>query len=188
MSTSRLVITVDTNLPLGTLNNIGMDSSSRPKEEAQKLINFLEGCKAGARAAVVNCGASDSEGVDALSASQTATFSGAAAPADTVTINGVVLTAVASSPTNNQWIAGVSASADAAALASAINSSTSDDLSGVVSATSSSGVVTVKCNIPGVIGNVITIAKSSSAITLGGSLLSGGLGRLPALTSFRFSK
>lgn len=188
MSTSRIVMTIDTNLPVGTLRNILADSASRPLEEASKVENFFRGLKAGARAAIVNSGAADSGGVDALSASQTATFSTFATALDTVTINGVVLTAVASGATNNQWNITASASGDAANLAAAINASTSANLSGVVHASSLAGVVTVTCNIPGVIGNVLTISKSSTAITLGGALLAGGLGTLPVLTAFRFNK
>lgn len=190
MSTSRLVMTIDTNLPIGTLRNILADSASRPLEKAQKVTNFFQGLKSGARAAIVNSGVADSGGVDAVSASQTATFSAAATAADTVTVNGVALTAVSNvtTPTNNQWRVGTDAPTAAANLAAAINASTTDALSGVVHATASGAIVTVTCNIPGVIGNVLTIAKSSTAITLGAALLAGGLGRLPSLTSFHFSK
>ena len=186
MSFSRLVLTIDTKLPIGTLQNILNDSSTRTAPFAQKMINYFHALNAGARTATVNSGVVDSGSGAAVAASQTASFGGAATPTDTVTINGVVLTSVASSPTNNQWIAGVSATADAAALAAAINSSTSDALAGVVKAAAVSGVVTVTCLIPGVIGNAIAISKSSSAITLGGSTLASGAGRLPVLSSFSY--
>lgn len=190
MSTSRLVMTIDTNLPVNTLRNILADSASRPLEKAQKVTNFFQGLKSGARAAIVNSGVADSAGVNALSASQTATLSGAATAADTITINGVALTAVSNvtTPTNNQFRVGTDAATAAANIAAAIQASTTDALSGVVHASALAGVVTVSCNIPGVIGNVITIAKSSTAITLGGALLAGGLGRLPSLTAFHFNK
>lgn len=181
-------MTINTSLPIGTLKNILTENSSRPLEQANKVINFFRGLAGGARVATVLSGAVDSGSQDAVAASQTASFSGAAAPGDTVTIAGVIVTAVVSSPTNNQWIAGVSASADAAALASAINSSTTDALSGNVNASASGSVCTISCNIPGVIGNQISIQKASAAITLGGSALLNGLGKLPPLTTFHFSR
>lgn len=190
MSKSRLVLTIDTNLPVGTLQNVLSDSSSRPHPEAQKVINFVRGLNSGARSGLMKAGVVDSGASDAVSASQTATFSGAATAADTVTINGVVLTAVSNvtTPTNNQWQVGTSAATAATNLVAAINASTTDNLSGTVSASASGAVVTVSCLIPGVIGNVLTIAKSSTAITLGGALLAGGLGKLAVLTSFSYGK
>lgn len=188
MSTSRLVMTIDTNLPVNTLRNILTDSATRPLEKAQKLTNFFQGLKSGARAAIVNSGVADSEGVDAASATQTLTLSTHATAADTITINGVTLTAETSGATNNQWNVTTTATGDATAIAAAINASTSDALSGVVHATSSAGVVTITCNIPGVIGNTIAVSKSSTAITLGGATLASGSGKLPPLTKFHFSK
>lgn len=188
MSKSRLVLEIDTNLPVGTLRDILNDTSSRPHEMEQKLINFLHGSLAGTNSVTLRSGVVDSGLSNATTASQTATFSGAATAADTVTINGVVFTAVSnvSTPSNNQWRVGTSASTAAANLAAAINASTSNDTCGTVYATSSGAVVTVFAKFPGVIGDSITISKSSTAITLGGATLVNGSGKLPVLATFSF--
>jgi len=181
---------INTDLPIGTLQDILSDSSSRKLPFARKVENFFRALSAGARAASVLSGVVDSGASDAVAASQTATFSGAATALDTVTINGVVLTAVANvaTPTNNQFRVGTTAATAAANLAAAINASTTDALSGVVQASSASGVCTVSCLIAGVIGNTLPIAKSSTAITLGGALLASGAGKLPTPTTFNFGK
>lgn len=181
---SRLILTIDTNLPFNTLRDVLSDSPSRKLPFARKIINFFLGLSAGARSASVHSGVTDDDGLDTVSAFATATFSGPGSPGDTVTINGVILTAVSSSPSNNQYIVGVSANADAASLANAINNSITSLLSGVVDASALLNVVTISCLLPGYIGNSILISKSASAITLSGSALSGGVGCLPNLTMF----
>lgn len=188
MAFSRLVLNINTSLPVNTLQNILNDSNTRKAPFAQKVINFFRALNAGARSASVQSGVVDSGSGNALAASQTATFSGAATANDTVTINGVVLTAVANvaTPTNNQFRVGTDATTAAANLAAAVNASTTDALSGVVKASSLAAVCTVTCLIPGVIGNSLAISKSSTAITLGGATLANGSGKLPVLATFSF--
>lgn len=185
MPFSRVILDISTNLPIGTLNDILSDSPTRALPFSRKVQNFFHALSAGARSATVSSGTT-AESASALSASQTATFSAAATATDTVTVNGVTLTCVASSPANNQFVPGTSASASAANLAAAINASTTDALSGVVNASALAAVCTITCSIPGVIGNTITTAKSSSSVTLGGATLVGGTGRLPVLAAFKF--
>lgn len=193
MANSRLVLNIDTNLPVATLQDILSDSASRPQPFAQKLLNFIHGCKAGARAASMKSGVVSSGSADAASASKAGTFSGSPTAADTVAINGVTITFVASSsPANNEVsLAGSpSTSTLASRLADAINNSTSDDLSGVVVASASSAVCTVSCKIPGVIGNKVVLADSAANFAWAGAAtaLSGGLGKLPTLITFSFGK
>jgi len=192
MAKSRVVIQINTDLSVATLQNILSDSASRPHPFAQKINNFFRGLNAGARTALVLSGAADSGSVDSVAASKAGTFSAAATALDTVTINGVVLTAVANvaTPANNEFRVGTSAATAASNLSAAINASTSDNLSGVVQASVSGAVVTVSCLIQGVIGNNIAISESSSTFSFAGgaTALSGGLGKLPVPVSFSFGK
>lgn len=94
---------------------------------------------------------------------------------DTVTINGVVWTAKTSGPTGNQWLVGVSNTADAAALVVAINASAAAGITGVVTATSALGVVTLAAAQAGLIGNAITLASSSNTtLAVSAARLAGG--------------
>ncbi|CAM6000297.1 unnamed protein product [Sphagnum balticum] len=136
-------------------------------------------------------GTASSGSSDATFASFTATLSGAMSSGDSLTINGQALTGVLSSPAANQFIVGVSASADAASLAACINNfaSTSQNVVGIVNASSLAGVVSISCNLPGVIGNLITCTKSSSVVTLAGltsNSPTNGSGGLPVLKSYSF--
>jgi len=120
----------------------------------------------------------------AVAASGTATFSGAGTAGDTVTIAGQAFTAVASGAGNNQWNVGASASASAINLAAAINASTTASFAGIASAAAVAAVVTITARIPGNVGNQITLAKSSTAITVSGANLTGGSEDSPNVTLY----
>lgn len=95
--------------------------------------------------------------------------------AQTVTINGVVITAHTNTQANNQFtIAGDDLGA-AAALALAINNSTTAALADVI-ASVATNVVTVKARRGGISGNAITVAASAATVTIGGSAVSGKFG------------
>lgn len=98
-------------------------------------------------------------------ASATVTFTGAPTAAQTVTINGVVFTARASGATGNEFNIGGNVTATALNLATAINASTTDGISGAVTASSSSGVVTITAITPGKAGLGYTIAETLSNAT-----------------------
>lgn len=108
-----------------------------------------------------------------VAASGTITLA-SAANNGTVVIGGVTLTGKTSGPTGNQFLVGVSDTADAAALAALINSSTTAGLNGSVTATSALGVVTVTASQAGVIGNAITTTVSGSGYTAGAARLASG--------------
>lgn len=110
----------------------------------------------------------------AVAASGTGTFTGAATADQTMTIAGVTFTAKASPDESaNQYLVSSDVSLGAASLARAINAS--DELNGVVSATSNAGVVTITCDIPGLIGNGIsTIDVNTSNFTFAADNLTGG--------------
>lgn len=93
----------------------------------------------------------------------TAALSGALTANDTVTIGSVVLTAKAAPSGEDEFAATVSAAADGAALAAAINAHTK--LKGIVTA-SGTATITMTCQQGGRIGALITVAKSAAAITL----------------------
>lgn len=91
---------------------------------------------------------------------------------DTVTVNGIVLTAG-----GTDWTAATSNAVTAQSLRDAIN----DKVPGVL-ATANSGVVTVTAVSPGVAGNSIALATSMTVNTEGtvsGSTLTGGAEFLP---------
>ncbi len=116
-------------------------------------------------------------------ATQTFTFTGNGTAADTVTINGQALTAVASAPGANQWAVGTSTATAAANLVACINASTtaaavSQTVRAYISPANSS-IVVVACLFGGPIGNLITTAKTSTSITVGGAALAGGAANLP---------
>lgn len=114
---------------------------------------------------------------DAAAATGTVTFSAAASADDTFLINGVTFTAKASGATGNQFNVGATATASASALATAINASATALVSGLVSASSAAGVLTITAKLAGVTGNAITIAKgvdAGSVMTVSGARLTGG--------------
>lgn len=126
-------------------------------------------------------------GVADVQASATATIVTAVAT-DSITINGVAFAGVASGPTGNQWIVGSGGTADAdsaTALAAAINAATTAKIAGYVTATAAAGVVTIKAIQPGLAGNMFTLTKNGTPITVTGSgFLTGGAGGNIALTTY----
>ncbi len=103
----------------------------------------------------------------AVSASTTGTFTADPTAADTITINGVVFTARASGAVANEFnfVVG-SVTLTAAALAAAINASTTAGIVGTVGASSALGVVTFFATVPGSAGLNIPITESLGGFTL----------------------
>lgn len=95
--------------------------------------------------------------------SLTAALGGALTANDTVTIGSVVLTAKAAPVGENQFAATVSAAADGAALAAAINAHSK--LKGLLLASGTS-TVTIAMRQGGRIGALVSISKSAAQITL----------------------
>lgn len=89
-----------------------------------------------------------------------------------VEINGHRFTATAGVDTAYTFSINGNNTQDAAALKTAIN--LHPDLTGVVTASSSSGTVTVRAVESGTGGNSITLVKSGAGITLGGAVLADG--------------
>lgn len=101
------------------------------------------------------------------------TFTGQpTADTDTVTIAGHAITFKTSGATGAQVNIGGSKEATAAALRTYINTNTVT--LGVTANADSGAVVNLVANAPGTAGNSITTVKSSTAITVSGTTLSGG--------------
>lgn len=109
-------------------------------------------------------------------ASQTLTYSGAPANNDTVTLGGVVITYKTSGATGSQVNIGGSQAAAMANLVTFINiGGSANNIATLCTAVvTSANVVTVTSIFPGIIGNLITLAKSAANIAVGGATLTGG--------------
>lgn len=93
---------------------------------------------------------------------------------DTLTIQGTAITFVATTPVGNQVLVGPTAEDTAANLETFLTASVDANL--VLMTYSKSGsIITATSVLIGTAGNAYTLAKSSSHITLSGSLLSGGV-------------
>lgn len=92
---------------------------------------------------------------------------------DAVVINGVTLTAHASTASQTQFVIGVDDDATMANLAACINANT--DLAGIVTATSAAAVVTVTAARAGLIGNAITLVSNDATITASAGRLADGV-------------
>ncbi len=108
-----------------------------------------------------------------VKASGTITFSAVGTPSDTITVNGVAITLVASGATGNQINIGSTKEATAANLQYFLSNSTNVLLT-VASYTLSGAIVTVRYNTVGTGGNAFTLAKSSTAIAISGAVLANG--------------
>lgn len=94
--------------------------------------------------------------------------------ADTVTVDGIVFTAVNGGATGNQFNMNGTDSADADSLVSAINANTT--LDGRVIATNSNGVVTITALDAGELGNSVSLASSNGTrLAVSGAALAGGV-------------
>lgn len=149
--------------------NLGVDGASRRRNEAVQLVlGFLRGLLTGTQkgtALTINAGTSTT----ALApATGTVTLATGSSGTYTATINGVAI----------QVTYATSLSATAALLAAAINTSSNALVQYLVSAVAVGPVVTIVALQPGITGNCITLAASSSAgtATASGARLTGGAG------------
>lgn len=101
--------------------------------------------------------------VTPVAASGTLTLSSASGTVGGV-INGVTVTVTASGGDTTT----------AAAVAAAINASSDALISGLVTATSALGVVTVTTAVTGKMGNAVTLAASGTGVTASGARLTNG--------------
>jgi hypothetical protein len=154
-------------------DDISIDVTKKNKSIAA-LVNHIQAVGAGVKAGPIDV---KQNGGDGVAASAVVTCAAVAA-ADTITINGVVFTAVAGAPAGNQFDQSGTDTADAASLVNAINTSASALVNQHVTASNVAGVVTITAKNKGAVGNAITIATSTGvrlAITGGVSRLTGGV-------------
>lgn len=93
---------------------------------------------------------------------------------DTVTVNGVVFTCVASGATGNQFNVGGTDTITATNLAVAINASSTAKVINVISAAAVAAIVTITAIQPGLQGNMNTIAISAHGSVSGSGFLTSG--------------
>ena len=126
-----------------------------------RVQNLFAGLAAGTRTARVDLLVEDITSGDRASATITCTQA-SAATGDSVTIGGQTFTIVASSPTaGSTFLAGASDSAMATNLAATINANAA--LLGVLTASASSGVVTITADEAGLVGEAIELSVAGSA-------------------------
>lgn len=131
------------------------------------LSRWFQGIASGARSAyaMVTTGATQATG--------SVTFSSIAA-ADTVTVNGVVFTGSNSPSTDVQFLTGTGDPASATSLAAKINAKSS--VSPVVYAavdSANTSKVNLYCDVPGLIGNLCTLAISAHGSVSGANMTGG---------------
>lgn len=112
---------------------------------------------------------------DGVAASGTLTFNNAGVAGDTLTVNGVVFTAVASGATGNQYDVGATAAITAANAQAALAASASALVAASYLSSSVAGaVVTITSAFIGLSGNQATLSAAQASITASGARLAGG--------------
>lgn len=172
---ATLKLSVRTGKDAATLARDYQRSVSAKYPALQSISQLIQSVLSGNESGSPSVGVSVEENED--KATGTITFGGAGAANDTVLINGVTFTAVASGASGNQWNVGGTAAQSAENLAAAINASATDLVNKHVTATAASGVVTLTAAIPGHAGNAVTIAEGVDAglvMSVSGPRLTGG--------------
>ena len=172
---SKFVLVVNTNNDAATTaSEIAPNVASNPHTDGADSPDAINTIAAFMQAQVLGRGINVVLWDQAVAATGTGTFTGAATADQTMLIAGVTFTAKASPDEDaEEYLASATVADEAASLARAINNSTS--LNGVVSATSSEGVVTITCDVPGLIGNgIATVDVDTANFTFAQATLAGG--------------
>lgn len=106
----------------------------------------------------------------AVAATGTITSTGSAANDETMVVAGVTFTAKTSGATGNQFNISGTVATQATNIKNAINNSSS--LTGIVTATSALGVVTLTAAVPGLAGNGLILTEALANVTV--AAFSGG--------------
>jgi phage tail sheath gpL-like len=170
---STLVLTILTPKDHAQFKKSGTGSK---KANMTRIMNLLKGLSVGT---ITGSLFAQGSTVDPVAASATATL--VSCVTDTITIGKTTFTGTGSPTTSLHFETDGTDTADAAALAAAINAHT--DTSKIVYATSALGVVTITALQKGLIGNHIVLSRTGSTITLTGSgyLASGAGGAADAI-------
>ena len=151
-----------------TVNDLLRKASSKARTESVAVSRYFDALAGGNRKASYTVSVNSG---DAVAATGTITMSAFTA-GDTITIGTQVFTGSGAPSGANQFLSTGGDTAVAAAAVVKINAHTS--LTGVVSATASSGVITVTCAIAGLVGNQIGIAISAHGSVSGSGKLTSG--------------
>jgi phage tail sheath gpL-like len=161
LSTGILMATLKLTMKNPSLSTTGATARffrGEKHESLNGLRNYLAQLECGA---APTGGATFSLYLDDSSTAASATVTCASASAgDTVTLGNIVFTAVSGTPSGNQFKVGVSDTADAASLVSAINANTT--LNPHLSAASALGVVTITSKDKGTLGNLFQLTSSNN--------------------------
>ncbi len=111
--------------------------------------------------------------ITGTAASGTVTLNTQPAPSDTITLNGTVITFVASSPGATDVVIGADVAATYTALLAMLQASADAQIAKCTYATTATNRVTATYKLLGVAGNSFTLAKSSTHITLSAATLLG---------------
>lgn len=151
---------------------------------ANRIVNFITAVMSGnelALSATVAPSIAISIQDNQVAATGSFTFSNFSTANDTILVNGVTFTAVASGATGNQFNVATTASGQAVNLATTLNGSVSGLVSGYISASGgqvgSNGVCNITSIFYGLAGNQCTIAKGTDAgsvVTVSGARLTTG--------------
>lgn len=178
-----LKLSVSTARDASTLTSV-FESVTGKHALTNRIVNFITAVMSGSELALsatvppsIAISIQDNQ-VQATGSFQFSSFSTAN---DTILINGVTFTAVASGATGNQFNVGASASGQAVNLATAINGSVSGLVASYVTASGgqsgSNGLCIITSAFYGLSGNQCTIAKGTDAgsvVTVSGARLTGG--------------
>lgn len=146
-------------------------ATSLRKQFAQGLTNLTNSIASGNSKAQMQCSYNEVSGVQASGTVTISSGSGAIA----AVINGVTISITwATSDTNSATL-----------LKNAINASADALVSGIVTATSLAGVVTITAVDKAKCGNSITLSATGTGATASGARLTGGVN--PVFTSYLFS-
>lgn len=177
------IIIDDAKFSLADLNNRVNPEPTDRRREINQLIDYLGGVGGGVHDAEVNVSTSSG---DLVAASGTAVCASVNA-ADTVTINGVVFTAVTGAAANAQFDRSGTDSETATNLVTAVNSITGSNaamVSGFVTGSASGATATFTATHKGLLGNAITLASSNGTrLAVSAARLTGGAGGFGASSS-----
>lgn len=178
---ARYQITLDTTADLGQCD---VQAGKRPLENLQLFARFLNGVANGSRPSTTVDIQGDGQSTSGVRASGTFTVAaGNLSVADTLTVQGTALTAIANggTPTSVQFAVGAASTGVSAAkqtainIAAAINANTTINKFVSAAATgTTTGIVTITSLDWGALSNAITLAKSAANGTLSAATLAGG--------------
>jgi len=138
------------------------------KRNVQNLANWMDGVANGARGnitVIANMGET--------AATATITSTGSAANDETMVVNGVTFTGKTSGASGDQFNISGTVATQATNIAAAINASSSAGVASVT-ATSALGVVTLTADVPGVVGNAMTLSEALANVVVSGANFTGG--------------